>query len=438
MIFIILIVHLYRPQRILKFLNSLNVLIDKLKLIEIAFNITDEGILISDSDGLIVYTNISIENYFGYKSEDLIGKNIEILIPKSYKSAHQSHFDSYMHNTSYLKNSNFREVMGLNNLGLEIPLEIRLSLFTYEDKKYSIAFVIDITQRKEKENESQIEKKQLEEIVKDSSTELQRVVKQLQKTNKELELEIKRKILAKDEIRKALIAEREVGQLKTKFLSLVSHEFRTPLSGILTSASLINKYVAPLDKEKIIKHTDTIKSLVKHLSLIMDDFLSLDKLENGSIEYKFTKFDCNTLLQEIIKDTYPLIKTNQKIIYTPCKEPILLFQDKKIVSIIISNLIYNAIKYSFENQSIEIDVSSEENLLKIKVLDHGLGIPENDQKFIFKRFFRASNVSHIQGTGIGLNIIKQNVEGIGGKIAFKSKENNGSVFTVEIPKNITL
>jgi PAS domain S-box-containing protein len=414
------------------------VLIDKLKLIEIAFNLTKEGIIISDSDGVIVFTNISIENYFGYKSEDLIGKNIEILIPKPFKREHQSHFDFYMRDTSYLKNSNYREVMGLNNLGVEIPLEIRLNLFSYEDKKYAIAFIIDITLRKEKENESQIEKMQLEEIVKDSSTELQRVVKQLQKTNKELELEIKRKILAKDDIRKALIAEREVGQLKSKFLSLASHEFRTPLSGILTSASLINKYLAPFDKPKIIKHTDTIISMVKHLSQILDDFLSLDKLENGSIEYKFTKFDCNTLLQEIIKDTYTLMKKDQKIIFIPCNEPILLFQDKKIVSIIISNLIYNAIKYSFENQSIEIEVTSEENLLKIKVSDHGLGIPENEQKFIFKRFFRASNVSHIQGTGIGLNIIKQNVEGLGGKITFKSKENNGSVFIVEIPKNITL
>lgn len=406
------------------------------KILKTSFSATLEGIIIVNSNAKVVLANKALETCLGYTPEEVIGKDLLLFIPESLHAVHKKHVASYMKNPSYLSFNNAREVQGLHKNGKQIPLELRINLFEFEGEKYVKAHIFDISLRKEKEEKIQKEKDILQQTVKENTQELQKFVEQLRKTNDDLEREIQQKIKAKDKARKALLAERELSQLKTKFLSLTSHEFRTPLSGILTSTTLLGKYI-PKENKNATKHITIIRTLVNHLSNILDDFMSLEKIETGTIHYKFSSFGFNELMKTIIKETKTLLKTGQSINYIPCEVCPKVYQDKKIVQIIISNILYNAIKYSPENTPITIKVV-DDDFVKITITDQGIGIPEAEQKNIFKRFYRATNASHFQGTGIGLNIVKSNVEGLGGTIHFKSKENVGSTFTIRLPKNISL
>ncbi len=403
---------------------------------QVAFDATLEGIIIADSDAKIVMTNMAIENIFGYSAAEIVGKDLHMFVPQTLRALHLEHYKMYAKDPNYLSFDNAREITGMHKDGRQLPLELKLSQFSYKNKDYAQAIITDITKRKAKEEEITSAKTSLEKKVKDYTAELEKVVKQLRQTNQDLEIEIKKKIVAKQKARKALIAERELGQLKTKFLSLASHEFRTPLSGILTSVTLIGKYI-PKEKENVTKHIKVIKTLVNHLSNILDDFLSLDRIESGEVHYKFSKFQFNELMERIIQETSPLLKKGQHINYIPCTICPELYQDKRIVHIILSNIIFNAIKYSPEDSPINIAVKTGETIV-ITVTDTGIGIPKNEQRNIFTRFYRASNATHLQGTGIGLNIVKANVEGLGGTIIFKSKLNEGTTFTVRLPKNVDM
>ncbi len=405
-------------------------------ILKAAFGSTLEGVILVDSSSKIIMANNAIESCLGYSPKEIIGKDLHLFVPLSLHEKHKNHVTSYFKDPNYLSFDNAREIEGIHKDGRTIPLELRLNIFTFKGVRYTKAYISDISTRKEKEKKIQIEKIKLQEKVKDHTKELQKVVEKLQQTNKDLELEIQKKIIAKDRARSALLAERELSQLKTKFLSLASHEFRTPLSGILTSTTLLSKYI-PHKNENILKHINVIKTMVNHLSNILDDFMSLERIETGNIHYKFSSFGFNKLMKEIIRETNTLLKTGQSISYTPCEKCPKIYQDKKIIQIIVSNILYNAIKYSPEDSSIIIKVK-DGDFLEVSISDQGIGIPEVEQMNIFKRFFRASNASHFQGTGIGLNIVKANIEGLGGTISFKSKENEGSTFLLRLPKNISL
>jgi len=234
------------------------------------------------------------------------------------------------------------------------------------------------------------------------------------------------------ELQTALTVEKELNELKTKFLSMVSHEFKTPLTGILTSTILLNKYKLTEQQKKREKHINTITDTVQYLNNILNDFLSVEKLEKGKINYKFTTFKLSKVLNEVIYNANMLLKDGQQINYPEDIDNISLHQDEKILELALSNIIYNAIKYSSENTVIDIDISQNKNTTIFKISDNGIGIPKKDQKNIFNRYFRAENALNMQGTGIGLNIVKDHLENLNGTIAFESKEHKGSTFTIEL------
>lgn len=235
-------------------------------------------------------------------------------------------------------------------------------------------------------------------------------------------------------LQEALHKEKELNELKTKFLSLVSHEFKTPLSGILTSSTLIGKYTSTEQQEKRDKHIKTIQSKVKYLNNIINDFLSIERLESGKVNYKFSKFSLSKVINEVIYDANMLLKEGQNISYPDGIENIVLNFDEKILELILTNLINNAIKYSPEYTTIDVSAEFNNSGLKITVQDQGIGIPKKEQKFLFNRYFRAENALLTQGTGIGLNIVKSHLENLGGTINFISSEEKGSAFTVIIPQ----
>lgn len=237
-----------------------------------------------------------------------------------------------------------------------------------------------------------------------------------------------------DKIKQALKKEQELGELKSRFVSMASHEFRTPLSTILSSASLIDRYQEDSQEEKRKKHTARIKSSVSNLTGILNDFLSLDKLETGKVDTNPIDFDLAAFTQEICHDLETSLKSGQKIDYKYQGRK-KVYLDKQMLHNIQINLLSNAIKYSPERSTITLALKNAVGIVTIQIKDQGIGIDEEDQKHLFERFFRAKNAVNLQGTGLGLNIVKKYVDLMGGTIKFSSKVEKGSTFTVTLPQS---
>ncbi len=236
--------------------------------------------------------------------------------------------------------------------------------------------------------------------------------------------------MAEDNIKNALKKERDLGELKTRFVSMASHEFRTPLSTILSSVSLIKKYLENDDPEKIDKHILRIKSSVSNLTNILNDFLSLGKLEEGKIAVHIETVSIDEFSKDLSEELQSQAKEGQFIKYEHLSKERIFEIDKGILRNIITNLLSNALKYSSPKDDISFTSEISNGILKIEVIDTGIGIPFEEQKFLFDRFFRAKNASNIQGTGLGLNIVAKYVDLLGGKISFLSKEREGTRFTI--------
>jgi signal transduction histidine kinase len=251
------------------------------------------------------------------------------------------------------------------------------------------------------------------------------------KAFKELEEVNKKQRQTELEVRKSLEKERDLNEMKTQFVTVASHEFRTPLTTILSSASLIFRYNHSGNSDKIDSHVHQIKASVLNLTEILNSFLSVSKLEEGAVRSNPTSFNLKVLLEEIKEEMLSLIKEDQQLIYEhKGSETVLL--DKHIMRNIFLNLISNAIKYS-EKGLIEIRSEVTPSLVSVSVRDQGIGIPEEDKAFLFKPFFRAQNSEDIQGTGLGLNIVKRYAELLNGAISFESVQGKGTIFKLEIP-----
>lgn len=395
------------------------------------FEIVSEGIIVVDSQQKIVSYNQVINDIFGYKDNELLSQPISTLIPHKHHSQHKQHIKNYSENSSTRAMGIGRDLYGLRKDGSQLPVEVGLNPFTIENKKYVVAFIVDISVRKEQEEKITNLNAELEHKIHERTLELQ-------KTVKSLEEEIIRREEAESKILESLRKERELNELKTKFLSMVSHEFKTPLSGILTSAILAGKYETSSEQEKRERHLQLIEDKVKYLNNILNDFLSVEQLEYGRTRYKMECFPLSKILNEVIYSANMLLKDRQSIKYPDNIEDIILVCDETILEIILSNLINNAVKYSPENTDIQIEVEQEEDYFNLRITDQGIGIPEEEQKHVFNRYFRAANALLNEGTGIGLSIVKGHIENLGGTISFESKENIGTTFHIRMPLNSSI
>lgn len=249
-----------------------------------------------------------------------------------------------------------------------------------------------------------------------------------------VEINITQQKKAEEEIKRAFEKERQLNELKSRFVAMASHEFRTPLSTILSSTNLILKYLEmPDTREKIVKHGEKVMTSVKNLTRILNDFLSIDKLDEGKMELHPTKFDLCEMVKTMVESVEDSLKEGQEFqLILP--NVLIVKQDPNVFRNILLNLLTNAIKYSLEHQEIVIKVWSIKNKVVLEVQDEGIGIPEEEQGQLFERFFRAKNAFNLQGTGLGLNIVQKYVSLINGKISFISKEQEGTTFTISFPK----
>jgi PAS domain S-box-containing protein len=225
----------------------------------------------------------------------------------------------------------------------------------------------------------------------------------------------------------ALTKEKQLGELKSRFVTTASHEFRTPLSTISSSAYLIEKYTEQADQPKRQKHLDRIISAVNNLSNILNDFLNVGKIEEGKIEINATKFSITSFMEKLFLEIKSILKSGQDIHYVHEGEDEIEI-DPSIFRNIMINLLSNAIKYSTSDSKIEINTKINDHTFQVEVHDHGIGIPDEDQEHLMDRFFRGKNAINIPGTGLGLHIVSKYVERMNGDISFVSKLNEGTTF----------
>ena len=241
--------------------------------------------------------------------------------------------------------------------------------------------------------------------------------------------------LVEREMQGSLDKQKELNILKSRFVSMASHEFRTPLSTILSSIQLISKYTFTEQQDKRDKHIKRVMSSVGHLNSVLNDFLSLEKLESGKASVRLSEFNLTEICNEIKEDMIPILKPGQKILHNCTADKAVISFDENALKAMLLNLLSNASKYSDSEDEIVFDISLEKAILRIYIKDHGVGIPKKEQKHLFERFFRANNVTNIEGTGLGLNIVRSYVQLLKGDIIFESEENKGTSFTLTFPIN---
>lgn len=391
------------------------------------FEYATGGILLVNQSGLIVMANPAVLQLFGYEGEEILGKPVEILIPKNISNQHIIHRENYHKNPHPRSMGIGFDLKGMRKDGSEFPVEVSLSPFKSGEGAFVVAFVLDNTYRKNYEN-SILQQKQelatLTDALKDLNEGLENKV-----SDRTAELE-----QAKNDLAGALSKERELGELKSRFVSMASHEFRTPLTSVLSSAGLAIQYADRQDFENVKKHAERIKKAVNGLNGILSEFLSLGRLEEGRVSVNIEEANLSNCVAEVFEGLKNLFKPGQTFEHRHNGDTT-TWIDCNLGKNILTNLISNAIKYSPEGAPILVETHVGDKSVRISVRDQGMGIPDADQKHLFGRFFRASNaVNTTQGTGLGLYIVQRYAEMLGGTVGFESEVEKGSVFWVEFER----
>ncbi len=397
------------------------------------FHSMSEGIIMVEESGKIILSNLVAESLFGYKKNELNGMTMEALLPERYRGNHSKLRAGFNANPEPRRMGIGRDLTALRKDGSEFPIEIGLSFTRLQGQLLVMAFVTDISQRKKSEEALKRSEEQLIVYAAELEKKVQLRTEALNSSIKELEEEVRERKRAEEEAHKALEKERELNELKSKFVSIASHEFRTPLSTVLSSVSLISQYNDLGDRDKVSKHVKRIKNSVNHLTSILNDFLSLGKLEEGRIDLQRDYFSPPEFLEEVKEELTSTLKNGQRL-HIECEaSSVMIYSDVRILRNIFFNLVSNASKYSGSDKGIYLSCLQDDKYIAFNIRDEGIGIPLPDQKHMFERFFRASNAGQVQGTGLGLNIVKRYTDLLGGTITFSSESGKGTIFTLSIP-----
>ncbi|MCU0439090.1 MAG: PAS domain-containing sensor histidine kinase [Raineya sp.] len=393
------------------------------------FDFAAIGIIVSNQSGKILLANQYAEKLFGYDSKELEGREVEDLIPNEARNRHIQHRQKYNSDPHVRIMGSNLDLQGLKKNGDKFYLEVSLGFFKTQDNTYVMAFVYDVSNQKEAELEILERNKAIEQYSAEIKALNENLEEQIKNRTKALLETLQHLETSKKELEKALSKEKELGELKSRFVSMASHEFRTPLSTILSSIQLISKYHLTEHQEKREKHIQRIVGSVNHLNDILEEFLSVGRLEEGKIKANFAEHDLETCFHEVTNEMQNIAKQGQKIEFSHTGDKIVV-TDCSILKKILINLLSNAIKFSPENSTIIIKSVLDEQGLIIQVTDNGIGISQKDQKHLFERFFRAENAINIKGTGLGLHIVAKFVEMLHGDIFIDSELGKGTTVTL--------
>ncbi|MBP1223045.1 PAS domain-containing sensor histidine kinase [Flavobacterium sp. 1355] len=379
-----------------------------------------DGIITINEKGIVESINPSACRLFLYNPEEVIGKNISMLMPSPDREKHDSYIENYKASGIPHIIGHDRDVLGRKKDGNIFPFRLGVSEVKFEGERIFAGFIHDMSHQKEAENRLMQYTQHLEELVKDRTQTLNETIEALTVTQ--------------EEVSNTLEKEKELNKIKSRLLSMASHEFRTPLSTIQLSTALIQRYVEDVNNPKIETHIHKIKSAIANLTAILNDFLLLEKAESNKIILQVSSFNLQDFIKEVIGELKLLTKKKQKIICVSSTEVAFVKLDKNLLKNCIINLVSNAIKYSGEETEIELWTAITDNAITINVKDNGIGIPEEDHKHLFEAFFRAHNTGNIPGTGLGLHIVSRYVSLMKGTISFKSAIDKGTLFTIELPR----
>jgi len=381
------------------------------------------GIIVTNSSFEIILSNRFADTLFGFDENELIGENISLLIPNHLKDRHHGHLTHLGHEKPISRPMGVGlDLKAKRKDGSLFPIEISLSHFKAGQSMHYIAFVSDVTLKRKVEMELILKNQQINQLNETLEQEVAARTQALQNTLDKLEINTK-------ELEISLEKEKVLGDLKTRFVSMASHEFRTPLTSILGSATLIEKYAKAEDQPKREQHINRIKSSVSHLTEILEEFLSVGKLEDGKLEIHPAEFSIRDFIQDILSD----FSTYNQSIRFELEVDFTCFQDSSILRKVIFNGLSNALKFS--EKEVVLQVIRNDTYAELCIIDQGIGISEEDQKHLFQRFFRGGNATVIQGTGLGLHLIDRYMRLLGGKVEIRSELNKGTELCLQLPIN---
>ncbi len=384
------------------------------------------GILVCDRAGTIVSANQMAHQQFGYPPTALTGQSLDTLVPNATSQPPAQRRKPFNGQPPVqTASAAHRDLEGQRLDGAVFPAEVSLSYFHLDAAPYTVAYVLDISLKKQADHDLIAQRQRVERLNADLEQKVTDRTHALTNTLEQLELH-------QDELAKALAAEQELGELKSRFVSLASHEFRTPLTAVLTSAELIADYSTTEQQPQRLRHLARISQSVTHLNDILEEFLSVGRIEEGMVVASPAPVNLPALLLDAVANVASLLKTGQTIAQHVQADN-LLWLDPSLLRKILVNLLSNAVKYSGENSLVQVRATCAANQLTLIVQDQGVGISVAEQAHLFERFFRARNVGYVPGTGLGLYITAKYLELMDGTIALHSTLEVGTTVTVVIP-----
>lgn len=383
-------------------------------------NTLHTGILLVESEtGKIVNSNPIAQQIIGLDQDELLGQlYTDFFAPGDEGSDLSPSKENY---ESIIRNVN----------GDSIPVLRNIADIYLGSQKFRIESFHDITERKSAETALKKSNELLELKIQERTIDLQLLVHKLKE-------EVNEREKAEKELRRMLETEKEVGDLKTRFISLVSHEFRTPMTIIRSAAQMIEKFKDKLSDEEKTEKIKRILVTVDTMADILENVLFIGKTDSGTISLNPREVDLSSYCSNIIRDFKLGLNIERQFnLNLPAGSPS-IHVDTKLIRHILFNLISNAVKYSPENTPVDFNLEVTDTKCVLTVKDYGIGIPSDEQEKIFELFYRARNSGSIPGTGLGMSVIIRSIKLHGGKLELSSRENTGSTFTVSLPnlKNI--
>lgn len=397
---------------------------------EAVFSYATIGIVVCDRQGRITSANHMADELFGYQTGELMTMTIEQLVPTEVSHNHETLRHSFIKQPQVREMGRNRDLYAHRKDSSVFPVEISLSYFQLEEEQYAVAYIIDTSIKKAAEKQLLAHRDDVQRLNADLEQKVADRTNALMNTLGQLER-------AKDDLTKALATEQQLGELKSRFVSMASHEFRTPLTVLQTSATLIEKYLALGQLSSCQTHLDHIRASTRHLNDILDEFLSVGLIEAGKVVAHPKPVDVAKLVGETVADMQGILKPGQRVETAlggpETTLPGHAWLDPSLFRKIILNLLINAIKYSGPGSVVSIRGKATDQQLTMVIEDQGVGIPPDDQHHLFERFFRARNVANIAGTGLGLHIVGRYVALMGGQVSLHSVVNQGTTVTVTLP-----
>jgi signal transduction histidine kinase len=237
------------------------------------------------------------------------------------------------------------------------------------------------------------------------------------------------------EIYEALESEKKLNELKSRIVTVISHEYRTPLTTILSSAELLEYYNHKWSQEKQISHLHRIQSAANHLTELVKDMLDISQAESGRLEFNPSSLDLESFCRQLVEELKTSDAGEHSISFVFVGNCSSCVVDEKLLRQVLTNLLLNAMKYSDKDSTIRFELQCQEDAIAIQIQDQGIGIPPEDQSRLFQPFERGTNVGTISGTGLGLAIVKKLLDLQGGQITVESRVGVGTTFIVTLPQN---